>query len=136
MKIEDQRKAYTDGLRALADFLDNYPQFDLPYMRVGVWAYTQYDDSGWYDKSHITLTSEEVARRMRRGIPGWTKDPGDVSAGHVTYTKTFTPDDAPLAVTYSIYASKTGTCERVQVGVRHVEATEAHDEPVYEWKCQ
>ena len=38
-------------------------------------------------------------------------------------------------LTYSLEVSKSGTCERVQVGTRHVEATEAYDAPVFAWKC-
>ncbi len=108
------------GLRAFADLLENNENMPVPFYGV---------------RASLYLT-EEGARAARKGIYGWVKH-NEKSSAYMSYTLDFGEDpyDAPVRLTVEV--SKEGTCERVQVGTRHVDAEviDAHDEAVYEWRC-
>jgi len=107
-----RRARMVSGLRELADTLEQFPGLPVPFVSA-----TVYTDS------------LDQARAARRGIHGWAKR-NSAGSAYVTYEKMFGQ------VELGIYVSKSGACERVQVGTTHVEAVEAHDEPVYEWRCE
>jgi len=73
---------------------------------------------------------DKVRELMGRSPGDWNKE--DAGAW-IAYNKRFLVGGRTFA-TYTAYVSKasTGTCQQVQVGTRHVEA---HDEPVFEWRC-
>lgn len=56
----------------------------------------------------------------------WDKDD---SYGFLSLTRSFGPHSIRVST------PKAPTCERIQVGTRHVDAIEAYEEPVYEWVC-
>jgi hypothetical protein len=62
----------------------------------------------------------------RRLVGGWRKY-GSAKSYATNYVREFS-DLVELIVS----VSKGAACERVQVDTKHVEA---HDEPVYEWRC-
>jgi hypothetical protein len=84
----------------------------------------------WLFGGTVFLEDKE-ARDSRSGTHGWEKyDSGD----YFVYEKPFGKDRRVL---FSIYVPKatTSTCKKVQVGVEHVEAQEAHDKPILQWVC-
>jgi hypothetical protein len=118
---DDGRAVLTARLRAMADWLDANPGVPLsPYSEVQINYFTN------------DIEEARAAREAARG--GWRKQTSP-TASYVTYEHGDTDGGefaGKWAVTYAIHVAKAATCERVQVGVRHVEE---HDEPVYEWKC-
>jgi hypothetical protein len=71
-------------------------------------------------------SQDEAHDLMRRYPGGWSKKRWD---NVITYRKAFSED---ISLNVHVYLTD---CERVQVGVTHVPAVEAHDEPEYEWRC-
>jgi hypothetical protein len=92
-----QRARMIAGLRELADTLEQFPGLPVPFVYASL-----YLDAG-------------QARAARRGVHGWVKR-NSAGSAYVSYEKAFGP------VELSISVSKSGTCERVQVDTRHVEA--------------
>lgn len=109
------------GLQDLADFILSLPDEHTPYT-ISVHAYT----------------TEAEGRQIRKLTHSWIKSTS-TDSDYITYTKNFTPAlPGYHQVRYSVNVDKNengSNCTRVQVGTRHVEATEAYDEPVYEWQC-
>jgi hypothetical protein len=104
-----------DALRGLAGCLDSLPA-ELG-LTIEVYASTYTDN--------ITK-----ARKLRKLMPGgWRKFTSPARA-YIDYVRDFGG-----GVSMSVNVSKGSTCERVQVDTTHVPAVEAHDEPVYEWRC-
>lgn len=108
------------NLRELADLLELAPELPAPYSMHAT----------------VYLSSEAAARRARRRVRGWRKH-NTRESYYVTYEKVIGggSEYGRGAVTLSLEVSKGETCQRVQVGTRHVEAVPAHEEPVYEWDC-
>lgn len=103
------------GIRALADFLETHP-----HVPTGIILNT------------VFVTMDE-ARQIRKGIPGWAKT---ADGSYFRYIQAFAGQAPYPDVGCEVYVIKTeDTCRRVQTGTRHVDAVEAHDEPVYEWDC-
>jgi len=103
-------------LRGMADWLEAHPEIPLsPHVSIGI---------------HQFADSEAHARQVRKAAGGgWVKQASPES-DYVTYVH---GDGAPWSVKYFLNINKAATsCERVQVGTLHVEA---HDEPVWEWRC-
>jgi hypothetical protein len=123
MTETNDRSVLTARLRAMADWLDASPGIPLsPYISVVINQFATMDE----------------AREARSSAPGgWVKD-NNAASSWVTYHHDASPGPDADAVAvkwqvrYSLNVSKADTCERVQIGSRHVEE---HDEPVYEWKC-
>lgn len=113
----DHRAEMIRGLRAMADWLEAHP--GIPVSR--------------YNPVTMTLfpADEAEARAIRAAAPGgWGKDP---AGDFIAYERQFSGAGSGTSrVQYRVLLSKNQTCERVQVGTRHVAA---HDEPVYEWRC-
>lgn len=112
------REEQIAGIRRLADALEANSEGRIPTI-------------------YIVLYAEMAeARAIRSQMPhGWTKTNHKTSS-YISYTKQFCNNaDSWEGVQYVIEVAKTETCQRVQVGTKHVEAVEAHDEPVYEWQC-
>ena len=117
----DGREILTARLRAMADWIDANPRLPLsPYSKIMISCFG---------------SDMKQARAARRDIPGgWAKDTSP-SSNYITYVHgrdDDDPDPSRWQVTYNLHVSKSATCERVQVGTRHIEE---HDEPVFEWKC-
>ena len=114
------RERMIASLHELADLLETHPDLPAPY--------------DLYVSSYV---SAEEARACCWGIPHWEKR-NSPTASYVSYTRTFGAGGSRYgrgSIVYSLEVGKEATCERIQTGVRHVEATEARDEPVYEWNC-
>lgn len=110
------------GLGELSDVLANLTFADWPFqIRVG----------------HVVDSLEDV-RRIRRdsGHFGWKKeDHGDLWSFTLNLAGD-NPGTRQVMLVLYVYKSAEGTnCQKVQTGTRHVEAVEAHDEPVFEWIC-
>lgn len=117
-KIE-QRINFIDGLRAMADFLEQHPQVEVPYSVCG----------------SVYAEDAEQARAMTHLSGHWSKSYSDYN---VSYTKRFTEGSQYIgSVRLEVLVQREQVCERVQVGTKHIEAQviEAHDEPIYEWIC-
>ncbi len=109
MTAPDHRAGIIRAYRDLADFLEQHPQVPEPWGHmVNVFA----DLDGARAATHLT--------------GAWHKD---YSGDYVAYVKTFGPLEFHLNV------NRDQVCRQVQAGVKHVEAVEAHDEPVFEWVC-
>jgi hypothetical protein len=121
-QLAEGRQLLTARLRAMADWLDASPGVPVhPYSAVIISYFGELDE----------------ARAARESAPGgWRKETSEVSSW-ISYEHGEQGDDGDMKyqVTYQFNVSKETTCERVQTGVRHVEAVEAHDEPVFGWKC-
>ena len=120
MGADDGRGILIARLRAMAAWLEANPDLPLsPYTDVTISYFGTRDD----------------ARAARESAPGGWRKHTSPTDNYITYQHgDHDPDSGKWDVTYEIHVAKSGssTCERVQVGTRHVEA---HDEPVYEWKC-
>ena len=110
--------AYTDGLRALADFLDEH---DVPEIS---WQAVQFDV--------FASDAADLLERARALGGKWNKaDKGD----WFVLRRHFGPHYV------DINAVRSKVCERVQVGTETVEVTDPEapkvtvERPVYEWKC-
>jgi hypothetical protein len=120
MTDTDGRELLTARLRAMADWLDANPAVPLhPYSEVTISYFS--DD----------IEEARAAREAARG--GWRKQTSPTD-NYITYEHGDNGDQQfnQWSVTYALHVSKAATCERVQVGTKHVEE---HDEPVFEWKC-
>jgi hypothetical protein len=107
------------GLRAMADWLEAHPGVAVDrFVPVSMTLFA---------------ASEDEARAIRAAAPGgWEKD---AKGDYLSYARRFSGEGYRCVVEYEVHVNKQTTCERVQVGVKHVEAVEAHSEPVYEWRC-
>ncbi len=116
-----KRAETVKGLRELADLLEVFENMPIPFYPI---------------RAGLFLSTAEEARAARKGIYGWVKH-NDKSSSYMSYTLEFGEDPFDAPVKLVIEVSKATECARVQVDTRHVEAQfiEAHDEPVYEWKC-
>jgi hypothetical protein len=103
------RDLFISGLRELAGFLDDNPQIPVPVTQ-----------------DFYVFTDVDAARDMMAGTGTWDKD---YNGEYLSYIREFGGMD------YRITVARDQVCERVQVGVRHVDAQPERDEPVYEWKC-
>jgi hypothetical protein len=110
-----ERQAKIDGLRALAGWLEANPEVPIPYA---------------IDATVFTDMAE--ARAIRKHAHGWSKGG---SGDWLTYMLSFAGDGYSGVGYHILVAKADASCRRVQKGVKHVEAVEAHDEPVYEWVC-
>lgn len=118
IQLAEIRNRQINAIHALAEWLSDHPNVPIQY---GL-TITNYLDM-------------ESARDARRDSYGWDKTHDDYS---FVYRQTFTDEDTAAwsAVRYEIRVAKSdATCKRVQTGTRHVDAVEAHDEPVYKWVC-
>jgi hypothetical protein len=111
-------------LRAMAQWLEDSPG-------VPVSEFSPVHVSQWTD-------SVDDARAVMAAHPGgWSKDTSPTD-NYITYRHGDADPADPNRwnVLYQLHVRKeAGACERVQVGTRRVEAVEAHDEPVWEWRC-
>lgn len=106
------------GLRALAALLEN-DSVMVPFdIQVDVF---------WAD-GQDRLTSEHARDAMAASPGGWSKE---LIGNYVVYRK-----DLSATVSYHLNLDREHVCRKVQTGVRHVPATEARDEPVYDWVCE
>lgn len=121
LQADATRAAIAAGLQDLADFILSLPDDCIPYT-INV----------------ATFVSEAEGREIRKLTHSWRKSTS-TDSDYTTYVKNFTPTlPAYRQVHYSVNVAKddeSSNCTRVQVGTRHVEATEAYDEPIYEWQC-
>jgi hypothetical protein len=110
------RAVFIARLRAMATWLEDNPAVPVsPWMAVNI--------------SMFTDSTAEARDAMAAAPGGWRKK---VSATSDYTTYEHGDDDIRNEVIYELHVRKDATCERVQVGVKHVEE---HDEPVYRWKC-
>ncbi len=117
---QDGRSTLITRLHALADWLEANP--DVP---VSPYAEVRIDYFG---------AALDEARAIREAAPGgWVKRTSSTD-NYISYEHGDGSDEMKWRVCYAVHVSKSEStsCERVQTGTRHVEA---HDEPVFEWKC-
>lgn len=121
MNKTEIRQNQISALRKMADWLEAHPQVDITY--------------GIQVDFYCSMADAQAIRASAVG--GWHKEISEYS-NYTGYVRTFTHPDIPAykAVSYGLQVAKRETCERVQIGTRHVEAQEAYDEPVYEWRCE
>jgi hypothetical protein len=106
-------------LHALASWLEANPDVPVsPYSDIIVNYFTTLDE----------------ARAVREAAPGGWRKQTSPADNYITYEHGETDGTGKWKVFYALHVAKSGsdTCERVQVGTKHVEE---HDEPVFEWKC-
>lgn len=116
------RDEMIQGLRELADMLESHAEVTTPYdIRVNAFWTSTDDGLGDY------ATPETARAAMTASPGGWTKT---YTESNVCYEK-----EMSGRVSYRIFVGREMVCTRVQVGTRHVDATPAHDEPVFEWVC-
>lgn len=113
------RQAIIDGLRKTADLLEKNEHIACPSeLFVDVWLYCK-------DKAQTLSTMAKFVRTV-----------GKVTKKNSCGTFYLTHNVTPM-VKLRMW-SISNVCERRQVGTRHVEAkeaTEARDEPTYEYHC-
>lgn len=114
--MEDKRVT-PENLRAMADWLEAHPAFEIPPATITVWAF---GGGGSDFKSKIAA----------------------MGSFEKQYTDSFVNASVSFGALRLVVSDwRESVCRRVQTGTRHVEAqtviTEepAHDEPVYEWRC-
>lgn len=118
-----ERQRMIENIRHYADLLQTHPNLPIPW--------------SMHESAYLT---EEDARIARRGIYGWTKH-NTRESSYITYSKVIGGDGERWGqgtFTLEITVNKEDSqCQRVQTGTRHVEgySVEAHDEPVYTWRC-
>lgn len=116
-----KRRDMISGLRAMADALENHPELPIPY---SIAADTFWRTGG--DGRIAGQIQQDDARQAMAALPGgWAKTVGNT---FISYVQPFGDD-----VSYSICVERSQVCQRIQVGTRPVPA---HDEPIYEWKCE
>jgi hypothetical protein len=111
-----ERAEFVAAVHKLADFYRDHPDIPAPYELT---AYVYADIS---------------TARLAMHLAGlWSKD---YMANSVYYGRDIRgTNGGPGEVSIQIIVPRGQVCERVQTGVRHVEAVPAHDEPVFEWQC-
>lgn len=106
----DRRAEMIRAWRDLSDFFEQHPAVPVPYCeQVDVFA----------DDLAAVRAATHLSGQWDKGYYG----------SYVAYVKQF----GPLALHMNVAREK--VCRRVQTGTKHVEAVEAHDEPVFEWIC-
>jgi hypothetical protein len=119
MSTDDGREVFIQRIRAMADWMEAHPDLPLsPYSELQV---SYFGDMG-------------EARAAREHAPGGWRKQTSPTDNFISYEHGDDDGTAEWQVTYVIHVAKSGssTCERVQVGTKHIEE---HDEPVFEWKC-
>lgn len=120
MKVAGDLEMLADCLRATS-----HDEFPTPQLHIGVWSIETPTDDDIYACPGVT---QEHVRKAMAALPGeWHKYAGQDT---ITYSKAFGD-----TIRMAFYVNRSTTCRRVQTGTKTVEATEAHDEPVYEWRC-
>ena len=105
------RGQFIQGLRDLADFLDQHPAVPYPpYVQLNVFCQTK----------------DEIAAVARAG-GGWAKE---YNGPWFYLKKTFGPD-----LELHIDIDREQVCRKVVIGTRHVDAQPAHDVEEVEWVC-
>lgn len=126
-ELDIWRSKVIDSLRDLADILKSTPRelFPTPDINVSVYSVeTPTDD----DQYHCTPVTPAIVRAAMAAAPGsWHKFSAN---DHISYYK-----DIGDPLSFRFHVSRSTTCTKVQVGTKEVPAVEAHDEPVYEWRC-
>lgn len=110
--MTDEKHAYIEGLRDLADYLET-SELDLPYysgIRLDVFTY-----------------GENNFADQQRKLGGFREKV--LEGSYAIVRRRF----GPHAIEVNISREK--VCTRVEVGERVVPATEERIEKVYEWKC-
>lgn len=109
--MTDERRQLTDGLRALADFLDAHPAVPMPYYNT----LTAFVDS-----------LDEIAKAARCG--SWEKN---YVTDHFLLTKPFGNH-----LTLQIATDRKNVCERVVTGTKTLPAQPEREVEVAEWRCK
>lgn len=119
----EQRDETIRNARALLDFLEQTPEAEMAsYSGLSLYLYRDGQDG-----------RDMVHKVMAASPGGWSKEDSSDYPSTV-YRKTFGTSEETSAA-YVVNISKASTCQRVQVGWRHVEAQPAEDVPVYKWSC-
>lgn len=126
-ELLEWRQHVIADLRAFADLLEATSMAALPTPHVGFSLYSKEEPTDDNEYATRNLDTEDARIAMANMPGGWSKY---ASQGTMYYAK-------QIGRTLRLYFNidRSATCERVQVGTKHVEAVEAHDEPVYEWRC-
>lgn len=133
---QEQRAAYTAGLRQLADILDAHPEVPLPYQGSD----PEYSRMSFHFLSAENPRAEMAATRRALGVP-MEKD-GDRG-------EYFDLHGNLAGLYFTLTAFRKDVCERVVVATREVEVEEADPEAVaalpkvkrtvtiedVEWRC-
>lgn len=119
----DNRKEKIEGLRSIANFLEDHPELPLPDMDFRIYS----------------LNSKEEAQAVARAFGNFEKG---YSNWYATLTKAFVKGEFGAEVALSYVFNREAICERKVVGVRTIPAefvpahtTEARTEEIVEWDC-
>lgn len=119
-----KRDELIKGLRELADMFESHPAFPAPYDIELQIFYNLRPDGGL--GPDITIADVRAAMTLAPG--NWSKSYSD---SYVSYRKDFS-EFVAIELTFG----RETVCRKVQTGIRHVEATDARDVPIYEWICE
>lgn len=123
-ELTEQQK-FSQGLREIADFYDEYPETKLPWEAQQVWYI-------------FGAKKEEIASGARAFGSSNKKYDGDA----FELVKTF-----PSGIRLGFYTNRSNVCERVEVGTEVIPAhvipskfepevfVEEKEVPKYEWRC-
>lgn len=120
--LTDEQRAWIEGLRELADFVEAHPEIDAAStFTLNLWMHEKSDLADW----------------MKRLGGKWDKYTG--LDAYFIMRRMFGPHRIELN------ANREAVCERTQVGTKTVEKPDPEllaavplvtvEEPVYEWKC-
>lgn len=117
-----RRQQMAEALTKLAEDIGS-GKLPVPYA-IEISTYWTLDSEGHISEPNTVNT----ARRAMDATPGnWSKNH---TANYTQYTKWY-----GNGVSFIIGMDRSNVCRKVQVGVKHVPAVAAHEEPVYEWSC-
>ena len=88
------------------------------------------DDEGQYP-----LDIEETQRQFARVVKWARKRGWEIEKKYKDDEFTIRVEGIPGVKYMEFYSTRQVTCKKVQTGTKHVDAVEAHDEPVFEYQC-
>lgn len=101
-------------VRKALEWLESNPEVPLPDQFIFV-RLTRY----CYEKEELAETIRALRKTEKFDSTDWIRFERDLGEGLV----------------YQVTMHKSICCERTKVGTRRIEAREAYEEPVYEYKC-
>lgn len=125
--LNTRREALIRDIRALADMLEANCRAAIPTPEVYVSIYSVAEPTSDNPYAVRPVDVGDVRLAMRYAPGHWRKHAAE---DHLSYVK-----DIGDTIRMRFEVDRSTLCRRIQTGTRRVEATEAHDEPIYEWVC-
>lgn len=127
LELSNWRVEVIRSLRALADLLATTSRAAFPTPDIYCSVYSIDEPTDENPHASRTLDVEDARIAMANAPGNWRKYNYE---GSLAYIK-----DVGDPIRVRLEVDRSRTCTRVQVGTKTVEAVEAHEEPVYEWRC-